>query len=132
MLGLMLLIGAAAAAPAPVHAAPPVAVTAPVRRDIRCFLLYAAAVGGDESKSDAQTKSAGTLGIMFFYGKLKSEAPTLNLFPAMQQEATAMESDPKLKESGAACDAEFRNAGSELSDLGKRLEELAPHPAPTS
>ena len=130
--GLMLLIGAAVAAPAPAHPAPPVALPASVRRDIRCFLLYAAAVGGDDSNGDAQTKSAGSLGIMCFYGKLKSEAPTLNLFPAMRDEATAMESDPKLKESGAACDTEFQNAGSELTDLGNRLQQLGPHPTPSS
>ena len=132
MTGLMLLIGAAAAAPAPAHPAPPVAVAAPVRKDLRCFLLYAAAVGSAAKSNDAQTKAAGSFGLMYFYGKLKSEAPTLDLFPALRDEAAAMEKDPQLKVSGAACDTEFQNAGSELTDLGNRLQELAPRAAPSS
>lgn len=127
----MLLIGAAAAAPASSSAAPPAAIAAPVRRDLRCFLLYAAAVGGSQSDaSDEATKSTGSLGVMYFFGKLKSEAPTLDLFPALHDEAIAMATDPQLKDQGKACDSEFQNAGSQLIDLGNKLQQLAPDGSP--
>jgi hypothetical protein len=129
----MLLIGAAAAAPAPSHVAPAATISAPVRKDLRCFLLYAAAVGGSQSDGgDDATKSAGSLGVMYFFGKLKSEAPTLDLFPALHAEAIAMGTDPQLKEEGQACDSEFRNAGSQLVDLGSKLQQLAPEGSPAS
>lgn len=131
MNALMLLIGAAAAAPPPAQAAPPVAVPAPVKRDLRCFLLYAAALG-DDDKSDEQTKNADVLGAMYFYGKLKGEAPELKLFPALRDEGTAMETDPKLKDSATACDTEFHNSATELDDVGTQLEQLAPQKSPSS
>lgn len=128
----MLLIGAAAAAPAPAHAAAPAALSAPVKKDLRCFLLYAAAVGHADSSKDTQAKNAGSFGVMYFFGKLKTEAPTLDLFSALRDEAISMESDPQLKESGTACDTEFQNAGSQLMELGKRLQQLAPQSSPSS
>ena len=129
----MLLIGAAAAPPAPSHAAPPAAISAPVKKDLRCFLLYAAAVGGSQADNeDAATKSAGSLGVMYFFGKLKSEAPNLDLFAALHDEALAMGTEPQLKEEGKACDTEFRSAGSQLIDLGNRLQQLAPESSPAS
>ena len=104
-----------------------------MKKDLRCFLLYAAAVGGSQADDeDDATKSAGSLGVMYYFGKLKSEAPTLDLFPALHDEAIAMASDANLKEDGKACDTEFQNAGSQLIDLGNKLQQLAPAGSPTS
>lgn len=133
---LFLLIGAAAAAaapaPAPAEAAAPTSIAAPVKNDLRCFLLYAAAVGISQNEQDEATKSAGSLGVMYYFGKLKSEAPTLDLFAALHDEALAMESDKNLKEEGRACDTEFQSAGSQLIDLGNKLQDLGRAKSPTS
>lgn len=129
---LLLLFGAAAAAPAPVHAAPPAAIAAPVRKDLRCFLLFAAAVGSQADDEEAATKSAGSLGVMYYFGKLKSEAPTLDIFAALHDEAIAMGSDPQLKEEGKACDTEFHDAGSQLIELGNKLQQLATPNSPAT
>ncbi|MGE5561923.1 MAG: hypothetical protein ACM3ZV_01295 [Bacillota bacterium] len=103
-----------------------------MRADLRCFLLYAVAVGLADGSDDENTKDAGSLGVMYYFGKLKSEAPTLDLFSALRDEALSMEGDPNLKEEGQACDTEFKGAGSMLMDLGRQLQQLATPPAHTS
>ena len=126
MNGLMLLMSAAAAA-APNTV--PVPMVPAVKQDVQCFLLYAVAV--DTAKDDKE-KHGSSLGVMYYFAKLRVEAPTLDLAQAVKQEVTAFETDPKLKETGAACDAEFQKRGQELIDLGTQLEQLMPQSSSSS
>ena len=124
MNSLMTLVSAAAAAAAQPAPAPPLLLSDAARQDVRCFVLYAIAV---DDAQDEKVKAGTSLGLMYYFAKIKLEAPALNLAAAIRQEATAMEKDPKVKEDGAACDTEFQKRADELIDLGQQLEELAPH-----
>jgi len=121
---LMTLVSAAAAAAAQPAPAPPLLLSDAARQDVRCFVLYAIAV---DDAQDEKVKAGTSLGLMYFFAKIKLEAPSLNLAAAVRQEATAMENDPTIKETGAACDTEFQKRADELLDLGQQLQELAPH-----
>jgi hypothetical protein len=125
----MTLVSAAAAAAAQPTPPPPPLDSDAARQDLRCFVLYAIAV--DEAQ-DEKVKAGTSLGLMYFFAKIKLEAPALNLAAAIRQEATAMDNDPRLKEEGAACDAEFQKRGDELLDLGQQLQELGPHSSSSS
>jgi hypothetical protein len=123
-----MFLGAAALASAATAAAPaPSAEISPATKaDLRCFVLYAIAVGSAASNSDEATTEAGSIGLMYFYGKLQAEAPTLELEGAIRKEAAAMASDPKIKEVGKACDTEFAQRSAKLLELGKALESTPP------
>jgi hypothetical protein len=124
----MTLVSAAAAAAAQPTPPPPLDSDA-ARQDLRCFVLYAIAV---DQAQDEKVKTGTSLGLMYFFAKIKLEAPALNLADAIRQEATAMDNDPRLKDEGVACDAEFQKRGDELLDLGQQLQELAPHSSSSS
>ena len=123
MIAVLSLASAAAltAAPAPT---PP--LTSVARNDVQCFVLYAVAVQQAEEAKDDKVKAAATLGLMYFFGRLKVEAPGADLVAAIRQEAAAMESSADMEAVGAACDAEFRTRGTELMDLGKQLQQTVP------
>lgn len=132
---LMLLLGAAGLAAPPVLVpapAPAPPLSEPTRTDLRCFMLYAIAVAGADAAKDAKATESGSLGLMYFYGKLRVEAPGLSLADAIRREADPMAADPKIKEVGKACDAEFEQRGKELIDLGKVLQEVGPQVASSS
>ena len=123
MNSLMLLFSAAtAAAPAPVATAPPIALSAPVKHDVQCFILYAIAVQSAVEKSDEKVKQAGGLGVMYFFTKLKVEAPTLDLFETIKQQAAALKAGPELDAIGSSCDTEFQKTGADLQGLGEKLK----------
>ena len=129
MKSLMLLLTAAAAvAPAPAYAAPPAALPDSVKHDVQCFMLYAMAVQRAVEGNNEKVKQAGGLGGMYFFTKLKVEAPNLDLFETITQEAAAMESGPKLDGIGQACDAEFQQQGLALQNLGNRLKQAGAKP----
>ena len=124
MNGLMLLFSAAAvAAPAPVMPPPPTILSAPVKHDVQCFMLYAVAVHSAEN--DDKVKQAAGLGVMYFFAKLKVEAPTIDLFETIRTQAAGMKAGPELKAVGESCDTEFQQRGAELRDLGGRLKQTA-------
>lgn len=123
MTSLMLLFGAATMAPTPVMPAPPVILSAPVKHDVQCFILYAIAVQRAVEAKDDKVKQAGGLGVMYFFTKLKLEAPTLDLVETIKQQAAAMEGSTQTKEVGASCDTEFQQHGAALTDLGNRLKQ---------
>jgi hypothetical protein len=128
MIDLLSLLSAAAVAAAPPPAAPSISLTPAARRDVQCFILYAVAVAGAEAAKEEKTKVAGSIGLAYFFGKLKAEVPGLDLADAVQQEANAIDSDTKSKEIGTACDSEFQKGGAELLDLGRKLQELGAKP----
>jgi len=117
--------GALAAAPAPAPA-----LSAVARKDVQCFVLYAVAVQQADEAKDDKVREAGTLGLMYFFGRLQVEAPGADLVAAVRREAEAIEAGENMKDVGAACDAEFQKRGAELMDLGKQLQQsIAPSPA---
>ena len=122
MNSVMLLFSAAAAAPAPVTPAPPIILSAPAKHDVQCFMLYAIAVQGAVEKNDEKVKQAGGLGVMYFFTKLKVEAPKLDLFETIKQQAVALKGGPELDAIGKSCDTEFQETGAALQGLGERLK----------
>ncbi len=128
MNSFMLLLSAATAAAAP---AAPVSLSEPVKRDVQCFMLYAVAVQRAVTANDEKGKQAGGLGVMYYFTKLKIEAPTLDLVETIRQQAGAMEGDPNLKAVGAACDTELQQRGTELRDLGERLKQAGAPSSPS-
>ena len=111
---------AAAVAAVPVQSAP-VSLNPLVERDVQCFVLYAIGVNNAVGASDDKAREAGSLGLMYYLGKLEVGAPGVNLTEAVRQEATALQSNPNAKRIGASCDAEFQKRGAELIDLGQKL-----------
>ena len=126
------LVSPAAAAPPTKTPAPPIAMTAPVQQDVRCFLLFAAAVDAAGKTNNVQAREATSLAVMYYYGKLRVEAPTLDLVGAVRQEVTAMEGTSKAKEVGESCDAEFAARGKELINFGETLQQQAPQSSSSS
>jgi|KBSMisStaDraftv2_1062788.scaffolds.fasta_scaffold1692064_2 pectin methylesterase-like acyl-CoA thioesterase len=115
------LVSPAAAAPPTKTPAPPIAMTAPVQQDVRCFLLFAAAVDAAGKTNNVQAREATSLAVMYYYGKLRVEAPTIDLVGAVRQEVAAMALN--AKEVGALCDAEFAERGKELVNFGAALQK---------
>lgn len=113
---LVLASAAALASAAPPQLAP--AMTPAVRSDVQCFLLNLLAAGSTE---DAELLTAATGGTMYFYGKLRVEAPNLNLVEAVRHELTAMNGNPKTEAIGEACDAEVQQRGKDMIELGEEL-----------
>ena len=128
VIDLLLFLGAATAAAAPGPAAPPMVLPPSVEKDVQCFLLYAAAVSHADQAKEENTKIAASIGLSYFFGKLKVEAPGTNLAEAIQSESTKLDSEAKVKEIGTACDTEFRKSGAELIDLGRKLEQPGAKP----
>ena len=124
MKSLIILLSAAAATAAPARAAPaPASISAPVKQDVRCFILYAVAVQRAVASNDDKVKQAAGLGVMYFFTKLKFEVPSLDLFTTIEHEAATMNDGPQLKVVGASCDTEFQKQGADLRDLGERLKQ---------
>jgi len=124
------LVSPAAAAPPTKTPAPPIAMTAPVQQDVRCFLLFAAAVDAAGKTNNVQAREATSLAVMYYYGKLRVEAPTIDLVGAVRQEVAAMALN--AKEVGALCDAEFAERGKELVNFGAALQKEAPQSSSSS
>ncbi len=100
-----------------------------VTSDIQCFMLYSVGVG---TATDDNSRTAGSLGVMYFIGKLQAEAPGLDLVAAVREQAQTFENNPRLKEIGAACDAEFHKRGEELIEVGKELQQSGATPSPST
>jgi hypothetical protein len=107
---------AAPAAPAKVDMSPA------TQRDVRCFMLFAAAVNDAQKANNDKMREATGLGVMFYFGKLATEAPGLNIVDAVLQEGSWMEGNPAVKDVGATCDAEFKNSSQRLIDIGQKLK----------
>src|SRR5690348_18027281 len=113
MNSLVLLFSAAtvAAAPAPTVPVETITLSEPVKHDVQCFMLYAIAVQQAVEGNNDKVKQAGGLGVMYFFTKLKIEAPTLNLVDTIKQQAGATEGGTQLKAIAATCDTEFQRQG---------------------
>ena|SRR5437868_15084631 len=123
---------AAVAAVAPAESAPPITMSAGVQQDVRCFMLFAAAVDQAGKAKNEQARAATSLAVTYYLGKLTVEAPTLNLVEAVRQEAATMDGSPRAKAVGAACDAEFSKRGQELVDFGQQLQKSQPQSSSSS
>jgi hypothetical protein len=134
MNSLISLFGAAAIAAAPAQTVPVQSITLsePVRHDVQCFMLYAIAVQGAVQANNDKVKQAGGLGVMYFFTKLKIEAPTLNLVDTIKQQAIAMQGDAQVKAIAATCDMEFQRQGTELQNLGQQLQQADTHSSSSS
>jgi len=107
-------------------------MTPAVQQDVRCFMLFAAAVDQAGKAKNDQAREATSLAVMYFLGKLTIEAPTLNLVGAVRQEAPTMDGSARAKAVGAACDAEFSKRGQELVDFGQQLQKTEPQSSSSS
>jgi Zn-dependent oligopeptidase len=105
-------------APTPLAAA---TLAPPVQRDLQCFMLYAMGVGQAQKANEQKVQQAASLGLTYFLGKLRVEAPTLALTDAIRQEADSLKDDAKTKATGDSCDQEFQKAGAELRNMGQEL-----------
>ena len=90
-----------------------------VARDVQCFILYAAAAGS--TSGDEQTP--GLLGTAYFVGKLKAEAPDLDLLAAARGAVDSLQSNPQAKAIGASCDEEIARFSEEMSRVGAQLDK---------
>jgi hypothetical protein len=104
-------------------------LSAQVTSDVQCFMLYSVGVA---TATEDKNRTAGTLGVMYFVGKLQAEAPGLDLVTAVREQAQTFENNPRLKEIGAACDAEFHKRGEELLEIGKELQQGPATPSPST
>ena len=116
----------------PTYAAPPIMMSPALKRDVQCFVLFAIAVDGAESSNDEKMKQAGSLGMMYFLGKIRVSDPDLDFVEAVRQEANAMDVVPPTEEFGEDCDAEIQTRGAELIDLGQQLQQVLPHSSSSS
>ena len=105
------------------QAASPVQMTPATQRDVRCFMLFAAAVNDAQKAGNDKLRDASGLGVMYFYSRINLEAPSLNLVDAVLQEASWMEGNTGVKEVGASCDAEFQKTARQLIDIGEKLKK---------
>ena len=120
----VLLAGASLSAPA---VAAPLAPA--VERDLRCFMLYAMGVDQAVKNKNEKVQQAAGLGLTYFLGKLKVEAPALVLADAIRQQAESLKDDEATRSAGNSCDQEFQGAGAEMRNLGQELtgkSEAAP------
>lgn len=112
---------AAAAALAFSPAAAP-AQTSPLspsaRHDLQCFILYAIVASSD----DESAEQLGFIGTSYFAGKLRIEAPDLDLVSAVRETAKSLEGDPEAKAIGDSCDQEVQDFGKDMSNLGSALK----------
>ena len=108
-----LAISSATAAPAQSVPLSPV-----VKKDLQCFLLLAAAVGMAEDRAQ---KDAGSVGVAYFYGRLKAQAPGLDLVQAARQELALFDGGADTQKVAAACDAEVAAFGDALIKFGDDL-----------
>lgn len=102
-----------AAAPAQTSALSPGA-----RHDLQCFMLYAIVAASD----DESAQQLGFIGTSYFAGKLRIEAPGLDLISEVRAEAKSLESNPDAKAIGDSCDKEIQDFGSDMSNLGSALK----------
>jgi hypothetical protein len=116
---------------APTQAAP-VTLTPAAQQDVRCFMLFAAAVNDAAKANNSKVREATSLAVMYFYGKLAVESPGLNIVDAVRQEANALSGNPVAKQVGAACDEEFAKRGQELRDVGQQLQQPEPQSSSSS
>jgi hypothetical protein len=95
-----------------------VALSDSVRKDVQCFVLYAAAAG--QAKDD-KTRQVASVGTMYFVGRLDAGARGLDLAEAARQEGDALQKNPNIKDIGDACDKRLSQRGAALIELGKQL-----------
>ena len=123
MKNLLLLISlAAAAAASPAQAAPAKSIAPAVKQDLQCFVLYTVAAGNEKDEKKVAGIIAGT---WYFLGRIDAKAPGIDLEKVMRQEIPAMQADPRTKEIGAACDAQFSKRGADLIAMGQSLQKPA-------
>ena len=95
-------------------------LTPAVKQDVRCFVLFLIAAG---TATEDESKHGASVGVMYYFGKLRIEAPTLSLADAIRDEAAAFENNPQAEAIGEACDSELQERGSDLMNLGEELDK---------
>jgi hypothetical protein len=101
----------------------PIPLPPDVQRDLHCFMLNAAAAGNPKNK---EVQAAGSLGMMFYLGKLDVRAPGLDIVRAVRQEAKIFEAPANAKAIGEACDSESKKRSQQLIQIGNELQKPAP------
>ena len=86
-------------------------------------MLFATAVDQAQKAKNEKVQEATSLAVMYYYGKLAAEAPSLDVVEAVRQEAKALDGNPDTKQLGASCDAEFAKRGHELIEMGSKLQQ---------
>ena len=119
----MMFCALAALVSRPAHAAPPVPLSPAVKKDVQCFILFAAAAG---TATDEIVKQGAAAGTMYYLGRLNVAAPGLDLNQAVQQEAVIFETEQKAEQIGAACDSELQKRGADMMSLGAKLTQSGP------
>ena len=92
--------------------------SAAATHDIQCFILFSA---GAEGARD-QEKTAALMGITYFYAKLRTHSPNLDIAQAALEQARILEGSDAEK-IGGDCDTEFQNVGKELITVGQSMEK---------
>lgn len=128
MIGLLPLLGAASLVAAPAQPAPSSPLSAAAKKDVQCFILYAVAVERADEAKDEKTTAGASLGLMYFFTKLKVESPGIDLADAVHEQADSFGNETQAKAIGDSCDSEFQKSGAELRDLGQKLQPPAEKP----
>ena len=120
---------AAIASPASAQAPQAIGMSQATRADLQCFVLNLVAVG---SATEDEVKQAGTAGTMYFYGKLRVDAPGLDLVEAVRQELESFQGNPNAQAIAEACDSEVAQRGSDLMKFGEELMKTVDQPPSSS
>ena len=113
-------IGLTALATTTASAVPASSLPAAAKQDMECFVLYTIAAG---KETDEKRKTGAIAGTWYFLGRLDAAAPGLDLESAMRTGITDLQSNPKAREIGDACDEQFTKRGSDLVSAGKKIQE---------
>jgi hypothetical protein len=85
-------------------------------RDVQCLTLtlLASSLEKDQTKQEAIVAET-----WYFLGRLDVEAPGQDLKRAVNSAFEAVNGNPRAKEIGSACDAQFETRGADLRELGE-------------
>jgi hypothetical protein len=114
---LIILAALAASPPRTASAEPPaVALSASAEKDLQCVTLGLVAAGTEKDQTKLQAAIAAA---WYFLGRLDIEAPYLDLKRETSRALGAMNGDPRTRDIGAACDAQFAGRGDVLVKMGR-------------
>jgi hypothetical protein len=97
------------------QSAPPAPVE---QKDVQCLLLYAVSAG---AAKDDNSRERAQLGTMYYFAKIRTEAPDLDVVEALRDVGARLQNNPETQKIAQNCDSEFHAVSEQLSDVGEKL-----------
>jgi hypothetical protein len=98
------------------QSAPPVPAE---QKDVQCLLLYAVSAG---AAKDDNSREGAQLGTMYYFTKIKTEAPDLDVVTALRDVGARLQNNAATQKIAQKCDSEFHAISEELSGVGEKLK----------